>query len=74
MIEYTYETHAVYFNLDPKKVQPYDTSDWNYREYTKQGPNIVFTSKIKRLSKEIVGRETNPVIEARKIYDWIQGT
>ncbi|MCL4539381.1 MAG: transglutaminase-like domain-containing protein [Bacteroidetes bacterium] len=71
MINYTYETRAVHFNLDPAKVQPYDTSEWIYREYTKQGPNIVFTSKIKKLSREIVGRETNPVIKARKIYDWI---
>ncbi len=73
MIDYTYETHAVHFNLDPAKVEPYVKSDKLYKEFTSQAANIVFTENIAKLSKEIVGGETNPIVKARKIYDWIAG-
>ncbi len=34
-------------------------------------PHIVFTSRIKKLSESIIGSEKDPVIKAKKIYDWI---
>lgn len=46
-------------------------SDQIYDEYTSEGPNIIFTSKIKKLSKQIVGNTTNPIVKANLIYDWI---
>lgn len=33
--------------------------------------NVVIDDRIRNLSKEIVGGETNPVKAARKIYDWV---
>ncbi len=70
-VEYSYETYGVHFNLDPRKVEPYNKSEKIYREFTSQGPNIVFTRDIKRLSRQIVGNATNPVVKAKRIYDWI---
>ena len=70
-IEYIYETFGVHFNLDPDKVAPYNRQDSLYREFTSEAPNIIFTNKIKTLSAKIVGGETNPLIKARMIYDWI---
>lgn len=58
--------------LDPAKVQPYDTNGDVYREFTaERKPHIVFTPEIKRLSAEIVGDETNPLEKARRIFRWI---
>ncbi|NUN10187.1 MAG: transglutaminase domain-containing protein [Ignavibacteriaceae bacterium] len=34
-------------------------------------PHTVFTDEVKKLSEVIVGKETDPVYKAKKIYDWI---
>lgn len=66
-VEYSYENHIKYNVLDPKKVsniQPtFYTEEWL--------PHIRFTPILKELAKEIIGQETNPLIKARKIYDYI---
>jgi transglutaminase-like putative cysteine protease len=70
-MRYTYKTMAVHFHLDSNLVEAYRHSDPIYRQFTREGPNIIFTGKIRKLSKEIVGSETNPLLKARRIYDWI---
>jgi len=66
-VEYTYENHLKYVDLDPSKAsanQPsFDTEE--------MAPHIMFTPYIKELAKELIGDETNPVLKARKIYDFI---
>ncbi len=66
-VEYSYETHLKYNNPDPSKVsltQPtFDTDELE--------PQIMFTPYIKELAKEIVGDEKNPLINARKIYNYV---
>lgn len=66
-VEYTYENHASYIDLDPDKVdaeQPNFDTDELY-------PHIVFTPYIRALADELTAGETNPLIKARKIYDFI---
>lgn len=72
-ISYKYRTLGVHFNLDRNKILPYDTTDSVFKKFTSKSPNIIFTDKIKRLSTEIIGNETNPLMKARKIYDWVSG-
>lgn len=66
-VEYTYETHIRYQELCPDKVsaqQPcFDTEEML--------PHIQFTPFVRMMAKEIVGDETNPLLKARKIYDFI---
>jgi len=66
-VEYTYENHLKYVDLDPSKAsenQPsFDTEEL--------APHIMFTPYIKALAREIIGDENNPVLKARKIYDFI---
>lgn len=66
-VEYSYESHLKYNNPDSLKVsdeQPtFDTGELE--------PQIMFTPYIKELAQEIVGDEKNPLINARKIYDYI---
>ncbi len=71
MIKYTYKTFGVHFDLNPDSVKPYNKSNPIFAKYTAEGPNIVFTKKIRRLSDRICGKTTNPLLKAKKIYNWI---
>lgn len=53
-------------------VEPYDTSTPQYREFTRnQPPHIIINDDLRALAREIVGEETNPVLQASLIFDWI---
>lgn len=62
-----YEIDAKYVEPQPEAVcaqQPaFDTQE--------QEPHVVFTPYLRALAKEIVGEETNPLLKARRIYDFI---
>ena len=45
-----------------------------YLKYTASGKNIVITPEMKAKAQEIVGNETNPSLEAQKIYWYIVDT
>ncbi len=71
-VEFEFVTSAYCPKLDPAKVRPYDVNGELYREFTaERRPHIVFTPEVKRLSKEIVGDETNPLEKARRIFRWM---
>ena len=66
-VEYTYETHMKYNRPDPAEVLEQQPSF-----YTEESPpHIAFTPYLRMLAKEIVGNETNPLLKAGKIYDFI---
>ena len=69
-IEYEFKFHGVSFDLHPEKIQPYDPNDEAVKRFTGESPHVVFTPEIKALSAQIVGNETNPMLKAKKIYDW----
>ncbi len=72
MMQLEYTSYSEWHNIDPAKVLPYDTASALFKEYTaERPPHIVFTDQIKKLSKEIVGNETNPYEKVKKIYTWI---
>ncbi len=67
-----YKSYAQYYTIDPDRVQPYDTTSAFYKKYTaEQPPHIVFTEKLRAVSKEIIGDETNPFLKAKKIFQWV---
>ena len=56
----------------PELFKPYNKESGLFKNHTKENaPHIVFTDKIKNLSKEIVGDEKNPYLVAKKIFTWI---
>ena len=66
-VEYSYESHIKYNNLSPDNVSKYQPSF-----YTEEWlPHIRFTPYLVELTDYIVGNEINPLIKARKIYDYI---
>ncbi|MEA3432718.1 MAG: transglutaminase-like domain-containing protein [candidate division WOR-3 bacterium] len=70
-VEYEYVIHASYTSISPDKVEPYN-KDALYIKYTReQSPHILFTSYLKSLAREIVGKESNPSNKVWRIYNWI---
>ena len=58
--------------IQTELIKPYNKESGLYKNHTKENtPHIVFTDKIKNLSKEIVGDEENPYLIAKKIFTWI---
>lgn len=58
--------------IDPALIKPYNKQSGLYKTFTaERAPHIVFTDKIKNLSKEIVGEESDPYLIAKKIFTWI---
>ncbi len=70
-VEYEYTSHGVYVPIDPQKVQPVDTTGPLKKYLQERPPHIVFSDTLRRLSKKIVGSETNPYRIAQKIFAWI---
>ncbi len=53
-------------------VEPYNVNTAEYKEFTgDQPPHIIINSDLRSLARQIVGEETNPVLQASKIFDWI---
>lgn len=56
----------------PELIKPYNKESELFKSFTaERPPHIVFTDKIKNLSKQIVGAEKNPYLITKKIFTWI---
>lgn len=66
-VEYEFINHVQYQTLDEKKV-----TENQMKEYLDEcPPHIIFTPYLKQLVKDIIGEEKNPLLKAKKIYDYI---
>src|SRR6185436_16556098 len=70
-VEYSYTTHGVSFDLKPEDVRPCDPDEVALQPFTRQAPHVVFTPEIRALSQQIAGDEPNPMLKAKRFYDWI---
>ena len=66
-IEYELENHMPYVELDEARVSE-EQPDFYLEE---QAPHIRFTPYLKDLTKQVVGDEKNPLLKAKKIYEYI---
>ena len=66
-VEFSFENHVRF--VDPKAEEVGKLQPGFYTE--EQPPHIVFTPYLKALAQEIIAGETNPLLKARKIYDFI---
>lgn len=74
--EFSYElfitTRPFYANIIPDSIKPYNEETDDYIRFTSERPpHIIFTDKIKNLSKKIIGDEKNPYLISKKIFTWI---
>ncbi len=73
-MKFSYEVGAQIFHKGDilRNLKPYNTQSEEYKKYTSQElPHMLVNDRMKKLALSIVGSETNPVIQASKIYDWI---
>jgi transglutaminase-like putative cysteine protease len=70
-INYKYTRYGVSFDINPKRVTPFDDKDPAIAQYTKESPHVVFTPEMRALSQKIGEGEKNPALLAKKFYDWI---
>ncbi|MDR1091619.1 MAG: transglutaminase domain-containing protein, partial [Prevotella sp.] len=71
-VEFSYSSSAEWFDPENKQIEPYNDNSELYKKYTaERGSHIIFTDKIKELSKKIVGNETDPYRVTRKLFDYI---
>jgi transglutaminase-like putative cysteine protease len=72
ILEYYYTAFAYYREIDPSKIEAFAGDEVTYLAYTKEEyPHEVFTDEMRKLSKEIIGSETNPYLKGKRIYNWI---
>ena len=73
-IKISYTGSAQYFDLSKIKINPYNKKSELYRQYTaQQGRHIIFSTHIKSLADQIVGKEKRPEKIVQKLYEWING-
>ena len=73
-MKFSYEVGAQIFHKGDilRNLMPYDKESDLYKKYTAQElPHMLVNDKMFNLAMSIVGEETNPVIQASLIYDWI---
>jgi transglutaminase-like putative cysteine protease len=59
-------------NADPTKAKPLTDADRSrFAPYLAANKNVVIDDAIRQLADQIVGDESNPVLAARKLYDWV---
>lgn len=58
--------------VDPSKARPLTDADRaQFAKYLQPNKHVVIDDDIRRLADQIVGGEANPVLVARKLYDWV---
>lgn len=72
-ISFLYRSWVRVNNLDPKLVRSYDKSGPDYKYYTgERKPHIDFSNpELQRINNELKNGDSNPLLVARRIYDWI---
>ncbi|HEY1790983.1 MAG TPA: transglutaminase-like domain-containing protein [Verrucomicrobiae bacterium] len=70
-LHYHYTRCGVWFDIDPKRVTPFDGKDPVIAAYTHEAPHVVFTPEMRALSQKIGGGEKNPALLAKRFYDWV---
>lgn len=66
-VEYEFVNHIQYQEFDENIVKESSLKE----ALDECPPHIIFTPYLKQLTKDIIGNETNPLLKAKKIYDYI---
>ncbi len=70
-IEYTYRAWSVWFDLRPERIVAIHPDDPEVAPFLAETPHVLFTDSMRRLAKDLAGREKNPLLRAKRYYDWI---
>lgn len=67
-VEYSFESHMPYIEPDPAQVYLEGQPTFYTQE---QLPHIAFTPYLRQLTRSVIGHEKNPLLKARRIYEYI---
>lgn len=67
----SFKHSAQYFKIDADHVGRYDKDSALYRRYTASRANTRITPSIRRTARRVVGRQTNPYLAARRIWNYV---
>lgn len=71
-LEFSFDCRAEWKQMANNAVKTYDTNSVLYKTYTSERPpQIVFSDRIKKLTDQVVGNETDIFKKVQRIYRWI---
>lgn len=66
------ERREVRRQVDPSETRPYRAEDVaDKRQYLQPSRHVVINDRVREVSGRVVGGERNPILAARRIYDWL---
>lgn len=70
-IDFNFEGYETILEVNPNLTKPYNKKSKFYRQYTKSEKYLEQTIEIKKLAKDIVGKEKDFFKQAWKLFNWI---
>ena len=71
-VTFEYTASGFHQPIDPAQVRPVSTNLTELAPFlVEQPPHFVFSDELKKLSREIVGQETNSYLRARRLFQWV---
>ena len=70
-VSFEYTIHCVAFPLQAARVKPANPEDPSLKPFLAEGPHVVFTDKIRELAGQILGEQTNSMLQAQALYNWV---
>jgi transglutaminase-like putative cysteine protease len=68
---YKVRTWELRWNLDPARVSGVQRWPVGFERFLRSEPGVVVDDRIRTLTQDIVGAETNPALQARRILDYV---
>lgn len=69
---FEYTSRGEWHPIDSSKVLPYNTESPEYKEYTSErDKHIIFSDRIRRVADSLTAGISNPYLQAKAIYTWI---
>jgi hypothetical protein len=70
-VDFNFTEKPIRLDIDPAAVKPYDRESELFRRYTRAETWIQTEGLVLDQARRIVGKETNPWLQAGLVYDWI---
>jgi transglutaminase-like putative cysteine protease len=71
---FKFRAYETAFKINPDKIGSYDRNDPIYKYYTRTQELMELTPEVVQLAHQIIGKETNPYLQAKAIYTWCMDT
>lgn len=70
-VQFQFTHYQENFQVDPDNVGSYDRTSELYKRYTRSYGNTYISDEIRSTAKRVAGKEKNPYLAAKKLYEYI---